>query len=260
MMRTIRLLVTAAVLLTCGAVSAQLAVTAEGSVVRPGAHALKGSARLLDAVRVAGVRPEAYLLGAAWLHRDKVASQRELQVGLLFDLAVLEKGARLDGDVETATLAARLGDQVRAMPVTGRRVNTLDPVRLELEPRTNRPLVGGDRLLFPTRPGTITVTGAVRADCVLPFVGLRMATEYAADCPRHADADTDWLYVIQPDGQVVRRGVAPWNRDHGQVLAPGARVVVPLRASMLKDRADRLNEELVAFLATQPLAPAGEAR
>ena len=182
MKRAIRSLVVAAILLACGAASAQLAVTVEGSVVRPGAHALPANARLLDAVRAAGVRPDAYLLGAAWRHRDEIASQRELKTGLLFDLAVLEQGARLDGDADLAALAARLGEQLRAMPVTGRRVNTLDPVRLELEPRSNRPLADGDRLLFPPRPHTVTVTGAVRGDCALPFVGLRPATAYSADC------------------------------------------------------------------------------
>jgi capsule biosynthesis protein GfcC len=260
MMRAIRSFIVAAAMLTSCVASAQLAVSVDGNVLRPGAHALKAGARLLDAVRAAGVQPEAYLLGAAWLHGDAVASQRELKVGLLFDLTILEQGARLDGNAELATLAARLGDQVRAMPVTGRQANTLDPIRLELEPRSNRPLVGGDRLLFPARPQTVTVVGAVRADCVLPFIGLRKATEYAADCPRQTSADTDWLYIIQPDGAVLRRGVALWNRDPAQVLAPGARIVVPLRASILKERADRLNDDLAAFLATQPLGSAGEVR
>ena len=259
MKRMIRRLIVAAVILASHATFAQLSVTVEGSVVRPGRHTLNTGARLLDAVRAAGVRPDAYLLGAVWLDGGAMASQRKLKIGLMFELAVLEQGAWLDGDAELAALAARLGDQVRAMPITGHRANTLDPIRLELEPRSNRLLTGGDRLLFPARPQTITVVGAVRADCVLPFVGIRSATDYASACPRHANADPDWLYIVQPDGAILRRGVALWNRDHPQPLAPGARIVVPLAESSLKGRADRFNDDLAAFLATQPVGHVGEA-
>src|SRR5690606_3683307 len=144
--------------------------------------------------------------------------------------------ALAEGDESLAALAARLAAQVRTMPVTGRRPNTLDPVRLELEPRNNRPLAAGDRLIYPPRPATVTVIGAVEADGVLPFAGLRPATAYAADCPRHAAADPDWLHVIQPDGTVSRHGVAGWNRDPAQPLAPGARVYVPLRQALVEGR------------------------
>lgn len=259
-MRALVALATAAAILVAGSVRAQIGVTVEGSVSRPGEHELGTRPRLLDAVKAAGIRAEAYLHGAAWLHRAEIAPQRELKAGVLFDLAVLEQEARLDGDAARIALVARLRDQLRAMPLTGRRVNTLDPVRLELEPRSNRVVSAGDRLLFPVRPDTVSITGAVRADCVLPFVGLRGAAGYVADCPRHADADADWLYVIQPDGQVLRRGIALWNRDHAQPLAPGARIFVPLRADMLRERAERLNGEFAAFLATQVLEPVGVAQ
>jgi hypothetical protein len=236
------------------------AVVVEGLVERPGAQALGEGARLFDAVHAAGVKAEAFLAGAAWLSRDRLAEQQALKTGLLFDLAVVERGARLEGRDGLATLAARLAAQVRAMPVSGRRLNTLDPVRLELETRSNRPLADSDRLLFPPRPATVTVTGAVEADCTLPFTGLRAATAYAADCPPHAAADPEWLYLIQPDGAIMRRGIAPWNRDGAQPLAPGARIYLPLRAALLEGRAEELNDDFAAFLATQPLATEGAGR
>ena len=235
-------------------------IVVEGLVERPGAQALGEGARLFDAVRAAGVKADAFLTGAAWLTREQRASQAALKAGLLFDLAVVERGARLEGRDGLAMLAARLAVRVGAMPVSGRRLNTLDPVRLELETRSNRPLADGDRLLFPPRPATVTVTGAVEADCTLPFVGLRAATAYADGCPPHPAADPDWLYVIQPDGAVARRGIAPWNRDAAQPLAPGARVYVPLRAALLEGRAEELNDDFAAFLATQPLAAEGAGR
>ena len=50
-----------------------------------------------------------------------------------------------------------------------------------------------------------------------------------------------------------RLGVAGWNRVAAQPLAPGARVYVPLRQALLEGRADGLNEDFAAFLATQTL-------
>lgn len=242
-------------------VQAQGQVLLEGRVRQPGPHVVQPGARLLDAIPSGSIAADAYLLGAAWLHRGAIDEQQARKAGVLFELGVLESTARLHGNGARASLAARLAAQLRAMPVTGRRVNTLDPVRLELEPATNRPLAAGDRLIFPPRPASVTVSGAVMADCALSFAPLRTADAYLADCPRHPEADTDWLYIVQPDGQVLRRGIAAWNRESGRLPAPGARVLVPLRegrykggiAEGIEGGMRQLNDELAAFLATQPL-------
>lgn len=254
-------------LLAAGNTVAQVTVQVEGLVARPGSHTLVTGARLLDAVRAAAPHHEAYLLGAAWLQHDALAAQGEAKAGLLFDLAVIERTARFHGDVPRAELAARLHAQVSALPVTGRRTAVLDPIRLELDARTNRLLGAHDRLLFPARADHISIGGAVIADCELPFTGLATPQDYLSRCLRHPEADTDWLHVIQPDGRVQRRGMAPWNRDAAIALAPGARIVVPLRTARFPNDAQdgvdggmkRFNNDLTVFFATQPLAlTAGE--
>lgn len=243
-----------AVAATFGApVGAEVVVMVQGAVSRAGGQSLQDGARLFDAVKAAGVGPDAYLLGAAWLRGKDIAAQRELKFGLVFDLEVIAKDAARAGNSTLSALADRLRDGIAAMPVTGRRANTLDPVRLELDRGSNRLLGDGDRLLFPVRPKTVRVTGAVLADCELPHAALHPATGYLANCPRHPAADTDWIYVIQPDGQVVRQGAALWNREQGSPLAPGARLHVPLRATMTTETAQTFNDAFAAFLATQPL-------
>lgn len=248
-----RLAVLLLMLLGLGPAGALAEVRVEGLVERPGRYPLAEGGRLLDAIGPAQVRAEAYLLGAAWLNRAAVTEQRELKIGLIFDLAVLERRARLEGRPDLATLARRLAEQVRNLPVSGRRPNTLDPLRLETEPASNRLLDDGDRLLFPPRPWQIRITGAVRIDCHLPFSGLQPAVDYLRDCPRHPAADPDWLYLIQPDGQISRLGIGAWNRDPDQVLAPGAVLYVPLDESALMELAEDLNREMARFIATQPL-------
>lgn len=246
-----RLAVLALLMLALGPAGA--AVRVEGLVERPGEQPLAPGDRLLDALLPARVRADAYLLGAAWLHRAEIPAQRDLKTGILFELGVLERLAVMGDEPERAELFHRLAEQVLAAPVSGRRATSLDPLRLETRPGDNRLLGEGDRLLFPPRPRHVRVTGAVRADCSLPFRGLRPATAYLHDCPRHIAADPDWLYVIQPDGQVRRLGVAAWNRSPDQPLAPGAVLYVPLDGSLLEGLAKDLNRELARFIATQPL-------
>jgi hypothetical protein len=173
---------------------------------------------------------------------------------MLYDLDLLQAQARLDGNDALAAAAAALARRLRALPVTGRATQSLLDLRpLEVSGR-NHLLADGDRIVFPPRPTHVRVVGAVKVPCARAFVSLRSADAYRRDCPANADADSDWLYVIQPDGDVQRRGVAAWNRDPPQPLAPGAIVFVPLRESALpKGLRGVLNPEIARFLATQVL-------
>ncbi|MCQ4346638.1 capsule biosynthesis GfcC family protein [Pseudomonas stutzeri] len=242
-----------AVLLSCPALQAEPGVVVEGQVKSPGRYLLDGETRLFQVVGPAGVEPDAYLAGAAWLHRPYSEAQRKLKAGVLFDLAVLARHARLGERPELAALAERLRVQVAALPVTGRRVQDLDPVVLELERGANRPLADGDILLYPSRPSGVRVVGAVREDCLLEFAALQPARRYLNGCERAPAADRDWLYVIQPDGRVQRQGIGLWNRTSDPLPLPGATLLVPLEQRLLQDVAEELNDDLAAFLATQPL-------
>lgn len=239
--------------------TAAIPVRVTGMVHNPGRHELAPGSRLFDAAQAAGVRPDAFLTGAAWFHRPAEATQRGLKVGLIHELTVLVRHAHLVGHRDRAALGDRLRQRVEALPVTGRLTGNLDPVRLELELKHNRPIHAGDQLYYPSRPDTIAVLGAVAEDCTLPFVGLKPAADYAQECAPHGDADPDWIYVIQPDGAVSRHGNAAWNRTAPQPLAPGARILVPLR-DVPGNATEALNADLAAFIATQPLPAEGSTR
>ncbi|GLZ88442.1 hypothetical protein Pres01_44930 [Metapseudomonas resinovorans] len=240
-------------LFACAA-SAAPTVTVEGDAAEPGQYAITPTTRLHDVLLPAQVSPKAYLLGAAWLHRPLREEQTRLKLGVLFDLATLERNALLDNRPALAELARSLTAKVQAMPVTGRRVAELDPVKVELNHEHNPELSAGDRLIYPARPEYVRIEGAVLAECQLPFVPLQTANEYLEACPRHAEADRDELFVAQPDGHVQRQGIALWNRtDAAPPPAPGARIYVPVRGAGLGDPTPDLNAEFAAFIATQPL-------
>ncbi len=235
--------------------SRTLNVRVEGRVAHPGAQTLPAGARLADAVLPADMLPDAYPLGAAWLRNALRAQQTRDKAGLLYEAGVLHGQARLDGNAELAQLAARLQTAWRAMPVTGRQVQALlDPRPLEISDR-NRLLADGDRVVYPARPSTVRVVGAVARPCTLSFTPLASGRDYLSQCPRAAAADPDWVVLIQPDGRLQRRGIAAWNRQPAQPLTPGAMVYVPLKPAALPESIrEDFNTDAVHFLATQVLA------
>lgn len=231
-----------------------VSVSVSGQVDRPGMQTLNGNARLADAATAAQIKPEAYVLGASWTQRAKLFEQQRLRAGLLYELGAVADQAARDGNATLAAMSAQLKHWIQAMPVTGRRVvHTLDAGALAADDADNLPLDDGDTLSYPLRPSTVRVIGAVRKSCELPHVALQEARAYVKACATQI-ADRDFLYVIQPDGQVFELGIALWNESPPMVLAPGAIVYVPIDQRLLDGAADKVfNREMADFIATQPL-------
>lgn len=250
----------AALLAGLSGVAHGMQVQVRGNAATPGVIELSAKARLGDAALAAGVREDAYMLGAAWLRPSLRVEQQKQKAGLLFDLDSVRRQALKDEYDELAELSRSLAAWLQAMPATGRQVALLDPRAVEVTPTENHPVAEGDALYYPTRPTTIQIVGAVVQRCKLPFVALRDARDYLKACPALGVADTDSIFVIQPDGRVFRQGVALWNRSAPMPLAPGAVIYVPISERRLHGVAHDLNSELTAFLATQPIAVPESAR
>ncbi|MEP9317538.1 capsule biosynthesis GfcC family protein [Pseudomonas sp. LABIM340] len=225
-----------------------------GAVPSPGEKEIAEGLRLGDLISQLRVDPLGYWLGASWQRDSLKQEQQRLKAGVLFDLIQLERLAMLQNEPGLATAAQRLKEQVSQLPITGRRLYRLDPLAVELNAAHSPKLQGGDRLIFPPRPDSIHVTGAVSNDCKLPFAPLQQAYRYAQQCPALAEADPDYLYLIQPDGKVSRLGRALWNREEAAPPAPGAILLIPLDATQVDAIAPDLNSELAKFIATQPLS------
>ncbi len=194
------------------------------------------------------------MLGAALLRQRALMPQTRLKAGLLFDLETLasQQNAR-----ELADAAAQLARELGNLPVTGREPQLLDPRRLEASATENRPALAGDRVVYPGRPETVQVVGAVVRPCKLQHQATLDARSYRNACALLPVASPDDLYVIQPDGKVQQLGVALWNRSAPVRLAPGAVIYVPLSAAKIRNIAPDVNEDAVRFLATQVLDAPG---
>jgi len=233
-----------------GAVDVHIA----GAVTAPGSKQLPGHARLSDAALASPLRDDAYVLGASWQRASLQVEQLRLKTGLLFDLESAQRQALRDDLPALAMSIVALREWLQPMPVTGRQIALLDPRSVEVAPAENRPVADGDTLYYPTRPETIRVVGAVAQACELPLVPMQDARDYLDACKPSHVADGDWIFVIQPDGRVAKQGVGLWNRSHEMPLAPGAVIYVPLRERGRHAVSPDLNQELAAFLATQPIS------
>lgn len=226
-------------------------VEVRGDAARPGRIDINSETRLADVMRAAGVNSEGYWIGAKWLQRDLIQPQRKLKAGVLFDLSLLQSKASLDGNYALANLARRLHFKIASLPVTGRRIHRLDPVSIEVTPSLNQKVHSGDIFIFPQRPASINITGAVAEDCTLRFAPMRKAEEYLKQCSVMRVADKDQLYLIQPDGVFQQLGIALWNYQSDDLPAPGSTIFVPIKSASFDSSYPALNRELAEFLATQ---------
>lgn len=242
-----------ACLLLASSTMNQAAVKVTGDVQNAGSFTFVPGIHLLDVVSQARPNAESYWLAAAWLHRPLLEQQTRLKAGVLFDLKMLQRGALLEDKNSLAALAARLLEEVSRLPVTGRKIAVLDPVALEVAFARNDSLNDGDQLIYPARPTTVTVFGAVEKPCTLPYQALQPAQEYLENCLPLTEADADYLWLIQPNGHVKRVGIAGWNREDGVFAAAGSTILVPVRNDDRDLPTPDLNEQLAEFLATQPL-------
>lgn len=242
-------IVLALLAIVSGAAAAQPAirVTVDGAVQQPGPQQWPARARLAEATLAARPDADAWPTGASLQRHAARQEQARMKAGLAFDLQVLQ---RRSDDPALRAVAGRLAAWLDTLPVTGRVRAELEPRRTEVNPSANLPLADGDRIHYPQRPTTVRVVGAVAAPCTLAHVALRDALEYRNACPV-ASADRDWLFVIQPDGEVQRLGIAAWNRSPAHPLAPGATLYVPLPERALRDVDTEFNSAFADFIATQ---------
>ncbi|WP_277758591.1 capsule biosynthesis GfcC family protein [Pseudomonas sp. A34-9] len=229
----------------------QAAVTVSGDVAHPGPVELPPGGRLLDVISEAVPNAEGYWLAGGLLRQSLIEEQTRLKVGVLFDLDVLQRMSRLFDRPSRAALAQRIAEEVRQMPVTGRQIADLDPVALEVGFARNIRLDNGDRLIYPKRVDEVQVLGAVAEPCHLPYQPLQEAREYLQGCSILADAEADYLWLIQPNGESRRVGIAHWNRESGQFPVAGSKILVPVKNDDLDPPIPELNQQLAEFIATQ---------
>src|SRR5690606_6984467 len=136
--------------------------------------------------------------------------QQRLKAGVLFELRVNRLHARTENNPALYSLLEEFTQQVQDMPVTGRVPAELKPLQLMI-PSRNPLLQPVDRLAYRSRPDHVGVLVAVQPTCVLCLHVQTQLRDCLRQCPDDAAADSDQVFVMQPDGRVQEVGIAACN-------------------------------------------------
>lgn len=221
-------------------------VSLEGEVVSPGVYQLKPGETLRALVeRAGGFTPQAYVYGLEFSREETKLRQQEnltAAVARLEALAAVQsarEAVRNDAAAPPATQntvsaseASRRTQLARLAQLVpnGRIALELAPTASSVEHIPELPLDNGDRISVPSRPGFVSVAGAVVNNNAYLWKPNRTVGEYVALAGIEETSDIDNMFVLRADGTVTH------GADLGglfsrslkqQTLYPGDTVVVP---------------------------------
>ena len=220
-------------------------VSLEGEVSAPGIYQLLPGETLKQLLaRAGGLTPQAYLYGLDFSREETRVRQRENLQQAMSRLESLsatqtarEAANRRDdvsadrsAAVSNAATQAQLSRLARLQP-NGRIALELTAETLFADELPDVPLEGGDRIAVPTRPGFVTVAGAVVNNNAFLWKPGRTAGDYLKLAGVDEAADPSNMFVLRADGTVShsndKRGFFGGSSLQGLPLQPGDAVIVP---------------------------------
>jgi len=212
-----------------------------GEVRFPGTYTIRRGETLREVLRRAGgITDMGYAEGAVFSRqmlrqreREELADLEErlrrdmAQASLSQAQAAAAQGER-DGTGEALSFARSLLSDLQTAEPTGRLVIDLPAI---LDGRSNVELRGGDRLVVPTEPDSVTVIGQVARTTSHQYQDAFSHEDYIERSGGfRARADRDGIYVVRADGAVVTDiGGGGWFPLRGEaMIRRGDVIVVPL--------------------------------
>ncbi len=219
-------------------------VSLEGEVGAPGVYQLLPGETLPQLLsRAGGFTPQAYVYGLEFTREETKIRQKENlkeAIARLQSLAATQSARdaanRRDeaaGDRSASVSAAATQVQMsrlsRVEP-NGRIALELNPTDSALEALPDVPLEAADRIIVPSRPGFVTVAGAVVNSNALLWKPGRTVGDYLKLAGLDEAAEPANMFVLRADGTVTHA-----NDRHGffrsglesQPVQPGDAIIVP---------------------------------
>ena len=220
-------------------------VSLEGEVSAPGIYQLMPGETLKQLLtRAGGFTPQAYVYGLDFSREETRLRQRENLQQAMSRLEALsatqaareaanrrdDASADRSAAVSNAATQAQLSRLARLQP-NGRIALELTAEVNAVEQLPDVPLENGDRISVPTRPGFVTVAGAVVNTNALLWRPGRTAGDYLKLAGVDDSADTASMFILRADGTVDstrdKRGFFGSGGLEGRALQPGDALVVP---------------------------------
>ncbi|MGI5308748.1 capsule biosynthesis GfcC family protein [Rheinheimera sp. WS51] len=177
------------------------------------------------------------------LYNTSDNSAQLLQQQVLALLAELQEAEASDTDLQQALSA--MTKQVQSWQLASRVFITIDYDLARAKAEHNPAFSAGDYLLkLAPRPSHVSVLGLVTQPGKINHKAATPAAGYAADLTYLAAADRHSLYIIQPNGQVVKTTVAAWQQQLVEAM-PGAQLFVPFKSGLFSAKWQQLNQAIV---------------
>lgn len=224
-----------------------------------------GVVKLADGTRLeAFYQPIIFPTNVNWqnaLISDYASTQRVYAQGetLRLKLAELETRWRNSGDGDLAISAWLLRKMLDQINVAGRIQTDLDPDKVRIYPRFNRPLVGDYALYVAPYVSRFTLVGLINtaADVAeletLGDIGLRSGgtvRDYISGRRFLAGAERNEGYLINGQGTWRKVPLALWNQQHIEPAA-GETLFIGFDPGVLPSEAALLNDMIADFLANR---------
>jgi protein involved in polysaccharide export with SLBB domain len=220
-------------------------VSVEGEVGAPGVYQLLAGETLRGLLtRAGGFTPQAYVYGLDFSREETRQRQRENLASAMARLESLsatqtardaanrrdDSSANATAAVSNAATQAQLARLSRLQP-NGRIALELDAQAATLDALPDLPLEHADRIVVPSRPGFVTVAGAVVNSNAFVWKPGRTAGDYLRLAGTDEAADPSNMFILRADGTVAhagdQRGFFGGNKLSGQKLEPGDALIVP---------------------------------
>ncbi|MDX1538527.1 capsule biosynthesis GfcC family protein [Arsukibacterium sp.] len=181
-----------------------------------------------------------YRLNSSGLNSNEPEHLREK---VLLQLQALQRNVKPALQQELAALQL----QIKSWKLAER---ILIPIDYDLaraqQPFNRRFQPGNYKLQLVSRPVTVLVWGAIEKSLTLTHSGATAVSDYLPSVMRSDFADKAYVYIIQPDGRIIRAGVAAWNQQHLEAM-PGAQVFIPFAESWFGADMNSLNKSILAL-------------
>ncbi|CAM3863427.1 capsule biosynthesis GfcC family protein [Rheinheimera salexigens] len=105
---------------------------------------------------------------------------------------------------------------------------------------------GNYQLRLYKRPSHITLFGLVKQPGKSTHINAGNVKQYLTEFSSLAAADSNTLYLIQPDGSIIKETVAAWQQTTIEAM-PGAQLFVPFKLGLFSTRWQRLNQDILAL-------------
>jgi polysaccharide biosynthesis/export protein len=220
-------------------------VSIEGEVGAPGVYQLLPGETLRGLIaRAGGFTPQAYVYGLEFSREETRRRQRENLNDAIARLESLsatqsarvaanrrdDAGAASSIAVSNAATQAQLARLQRLQP-NGRIALELSPEVKKLDELPDVPLEHADRISVPSRPGFVTVAGAVANSNAFLWKPGRTAGDYLRLAGVDEAADPSNMFVLRADGTVAsatdKRGLFGRSGIDSQEMQPGDALIVP---------------------------------